>query len=90
MDIFMVFLILLFSHYIGDYVFQKEFLCITKGISWYNLLVHCILYTGTVTATFYLLGYTDLYFIIVVLLFTHIIIDKAKCEIGEHLKKILL
>jgi hypothetical protein len=75
------FLVLIFTHYFADYCLQPEFLAITKGISWYNLLVHCIIYTGAITIAFYILGYTDLYFIISVVLISHIIIDKAKCII---------
>lgn len=86
MSLLMNFFILIFAHYIADYVFQSDFLGTTKGISWYNLFVHCIIYTGTITIVFYLLGYTEFYLIIGILLTTHIIIDKAKCVIGKKYK----
>lgn len=81
MDTTLEFLLLIFTHYFADYHLQGEFLGITKGISWYNLLVHCIIYTGAITIAFYILGYTDLYFIISIVLISHIIIDKVKCII---------
>lgn len=87
MNILLVFLFLIFAHYVGDYVFQSEFLGVTKGISWYNLLVHCILYTGTVSFAFYLLGCHNLYPIIIILFISHMLIDKTKCIWVVHYNK---
>lgn len=35
---------LIFCHLIGDYVLQTDFIVKTKGINWYHLFVHCVLY----------------------------------------------
>ena len=40
--------LMIFAHFIGDYVLKTEWLSVTKGKFWYNMLVHCILYTGSV------------------------------------------
>ena len=37
-------LMLLFCHFVGDYVLQIDFLAKTKGINWWHLIVHSTLY----------------------------------------------
>lgn len=38
-----IFLIVL-CHAVGDYLFQTDFLAKTKGINWYHLFLHCMMY----------------------------------------------
>lgn len=40
-----IFLIVL-CHAVGDYLFQTDFLAKTKGINWYHLFLHCMMYAG--------------------------------------------
>lgn len=65
---------LLFSHLIGDYVLQCDFIAKTKGDNFYHLLVHCILYC----VPFYLFFGADWRLLIV--LITHIVIDIMKAR----------
>ena len=44
MEILEKILLLVFCHLIGDYVLQIDFIAKTKGINFYHLLVHCLLY----------------------------------------------
>ncbi len=37
-------LVLLFCHFVGDYVLQSDFLARTKGTNWWHLLAHSTLY----------------------------------------------
>jgi len=36
---------LIACHFIGDYLFQQDFIASTKGQNWYHLLIHCVLYS---------------------------------------------
>ena len=73
---------MIFAHYIGDYVLKSEYLSLTKGKEWYNMLVHCILYTGSVG--WVLIGWTRYdgfpYMGMAVLFVSHWIIDSWKCR----------
>ena len=73
-------LAMIFAHFIGDYVFQSESLALTKGKEWYNMLVHCILYTGSVgwVLTSWVGGLPRLG--LLCLFISHWIIDGWKCR----------
>lgn len=62
-------------HMLGDYVLQTDFLAQTKGKNWYNLIVHCVLYTLPFAFAF---GFDIVK--ISILFVTHIIIDAAKAR----------
>jgi len=72
--------LMIFAHFIGDYVLQTQFLATTKGKYWYNMLVHCILYTGSVGLV--LMKWIDgfPYYGIPLLLVSHWVIDSWKCR----------
>lgn len=61
-------------HLIGDYVLQSDFIANTKGLSWYHLFVHCVLYT----VPFYLAF--GLCWQLAVLFVVHIIVDQLKAR----------
>ncbi|MBM7579253.1 DUF3307 domain-containing protein [Jeotgalibacillus terrae] len=67
---------LFLSHLVGDYLFQTSWMAAHKKHDWAALLVHCSVYTLTVTAVaFFTFG--GLSVIAVVFVFaTHVIIDK--------------
>ena len=65
---------LMLCHFLGDYVFQTDFLARTKGESWWHMLAHCVTYTTPFICFF---GF-DMR--IVFLLFSHILIDSAKAR----------
>lgn len=72
--------LMIFAHFIGDYVLQTEFLATTKGKHWYNMLVHCILYTGSVgwVLSSYIGGLP--YVGLLCLFVSHWLIDSWKCR----------
>ena len=85
--------ILLAAHCIGDYPLQGEFLAIHKGENNFILLVHCIIYTACVLVGFVIalplvsspVNETILLTIMTVILVSHFIIDKHKCEFIKKL-----
>jgi len=80
MDFIVFIWLMIFAHFIGDYVLQSEYLSITKGKEWYNMLVHCILYTGSVGCVLmkWISGFP--YLGIIILFVTHWFIDTWKCK----------
>lgn len=71
---------MIFAHFIGDYVLKTEWLSATKGKEWYNMLVHCILYTGSVG--WVLINWTNTfpYPGMICLFVSHWLIDTWKCN----------
>lgn len=65
---------LMLCHFLGDYVFQTDFLARTKGENWWHMIAHCVTYTTTFFCFF---GFDRR---IAVLLLSHIIIDSAKAR----------
>ena len=63
---------LFLCHFLGDYVFQTDFLAKTKGENWWHMLAHCVTYTTPFICFF---GF-DIN--IGVLLLSHLVIDSAK------------
>lgn len=81
-------LYLLFAHYIGDYVFQSDFLANTKSKSFYNLFVHCFLYSMTICITFVLLKGTFYMYQFIILLSSHMVIDFIKSNAKNKNKQL--
>ena len=72
--------VVLFAHYLADYVFQSDYLQSTKGKIVYNLFVHCVLYTGVTTTFLYILNpNTNMLYNIPVIQISHMAIDMWKC-----------
>jgi len=65
---------LFLCHFLGDYVFQTDFLAKTKGKNWWHMLAHCVTYTAPFIYFF------GLNLNITVLFLTHLIIDSAKAR----------
>lgn len=65
---------LLLCHFLGDYVFQTDFLARTKGENWWHMLAHCVTYTTPFICFF------ELDLNIAVLLLSHLVIDSAKAR----------
>lgn len=65
---------LVLCHFLGDYVFQTDFLARTKGENWWHMLAHCIMYTTPFICFF---GFN---LNIAVLFLSHFIIDSAKAR----------
>ena len=65
---------LFLCHFLGDYVFQTDFLARTKGENWWHMLAHCVTYTTPFVCFF---GFDSN---IAVLLLSHLIIDSAKAR----------
>ena len=68
---------LIFSHLIGDYVLQIDFIAKTKGSNWYHLFVHCVLYL----LPFYLFFGLD--YRLVVIFIMHLFIDSFKARYNK-------
>lgn len=67
-------MMLLFCHFMGDYVLQNDFLAKTKGTNWWHLFAHCMLYA----LPFYL-AFGSGWRILALMLF-HAFIDTAKAR----------
>ena len=65
---------LVFCHLVGDYVLQSDFIARTKGVNWYHLIVHCVLYC----LPFYVCFGID--WRLLIILATHLIIDSLKAR----------
>ncbi|WP_019414731.1 DUF3307 domain-containing protein [Paenisporosarcina sp. TG20] len=67
---------LLIGHLIGDFLFQTTWMAIFKTTKWVPLIVHCVVYTISVTALAFV-GYGLLPVGAIVLLFmSHIFLDR--------------
>jgi len=71
---------MIFAHFVGDYVLKSEYLSKTKGEEWYNMLVHCMLYTGSISLV--LIEWTGGFPVVGLLwiFVTHWFIDSWKCK----------
>ena len=68
---------LIVCHFVGDYVFQCDFIAKTKGSNWWHLIAHCFLYS----LPFYLsFGWT---WKLGVIISTHIIVDVMKARYNK-------
>lgn len=75
--------LMIFAHFVGDYVLKTEWLSATKGKNRYNMLVHCVLYAGSVGLVLmhWVSGFP--YCGIVILFISHWLIDDWKCRFLE-------
>ena len=73
------FLVLVWLHYLGDYPLQGAFLANSKANDDYSLFVHCMIWTGTVSAGLVYLGLFE-YWKAVMLLVGHFLIDRWKAR----------
>ena len=67
-------LLLVVCHMLGDYFLQVDFIAKTKGVNWYHLIVHCMLYVVPFIITF------GLDWRIYILLLSHLAIDPLKAR----------
>lgn len=68
---------LLFCHLVGDYVLQTSFIAETKGINWYHLFVHCVLYC---LPFFLMFGVT---WHLAIVFMSHIVVDPLKARYNK-------
>ena len=64
-------------HIVGDYLLQTDYMAREKGKDWYVLFVHCVCYC---VPFIYVFG---LDFKIIILFFTHMVIDTSKARYRE-------
>lgn len=95
MDFITFLWLMLFAHFVGDYVLKTEWLSVTKGEGWYNMVVHCFLYTGSIGCVLlkYVVGFP--YVGILGVFVFHWIIDMWKCDmmkvtVDDHDAKVIL
>jgi len=93
MTAMLLFVGLIFLHCFADFIMQGSFLAIEKSNSFYLLMVHCILYTGTIMGIIALIfSELEATFImqwILIIWFTHAIIDNWKIhaiKLKENIK----
>jgi hypothetical protein len=72
-------LILIFSHLVGDYVFQSDFIANFKGKLNFILMVHCGLWAGSISTGLWLSGLYSPW-AIPVLFVGHFYIDRWKAR----------
>lgn len=65
---------LVLCHLLGDYVLQSDFIARTKGVNWYHLFVHCVLYCLPFYVVF---GFK---WQLMIIFLTHIFIDSSKAR----------
>ncbi|MGB3259874.1 DUF3307 domain-containing protein [Paenisporosarcina sp.] len=71
-----IFSYLLIGHLIGDFLFQTSWMAMLKATKWVPLIVHCIVYTMSLIAVAFLgVGLLPIG-AIVLLFFSHLILDK--------------
>jgi hypothetical protein len=79
----------LLAHYLADYPLQGDFLAQTKGVHWYSLWAHCVIYSLTVALCLKLLGLLALWKV-AILLTSHIVIDYKKATAKDKTKALAL
>ena len=71
-----LFIVLYIAHKIADYLLQTDFQAINKAKSWRALIIHCLVYTITLSIMAYIFaGYFDWRAIFIIFV-SHIIIDR--------------
>ncbi len=78
LGITMSLLLVLFSHFIGDWALQNEFMAKNKGWNFIVMLAHCVVYTGCVCIALDYVGMLRMSDIFIVF-FTHLAMDTLKC-----------
>jgi hypothetical protein len=81
------FLTLLFAHLLADYPLQGDFLALNKGKNPIALLTHAGIWTGTISVTWFLLGYEVSYMMVASLFIVHTVLDYLKATNKLFYKK---
>ncbi|AXH99994.1 DUF3307 domain-containing protein [Sporosarcina sp. PTS2304] len=71
-----LFTYLLLGHLVGDFLFQSSWMAMNKAKQWIPLLIHCIIYTATVSIAILIGGFSLSPFAVGILFFSHVILDK--------------
>lgn len=69
--------ILILCHLIGDYVLQCDFIAKTKGINFYHMIVHCLLYSVPFILVF---GFSWRIYLLILI---HLCIDPLKARFNK-------
>jgi hypothetical protein len=83
MDILITALILLFAHCLGDFSLQSSFLSQFKGRDKFTMIVHCVIYTGTIIIALWaspLDNKVNYLLVSALLMITHYVIDMKKAR----------
>ena len=74
---------LVFSHFLGDYALQSEWMAKMKKSDYYVLFVHGVIWTGIVSAILLSFGSLE-WWKVGFLLVGHLLCDAWKCKVGEE------
>ena len=69
-------IVLIMCHILGDYVLQTRFIAESKGMNWYHMFIHCVLYCVPSSLAYGLCWQIGVIFI------THMFIDPLKARYG--------
>ena len=69
-------IVLIMCHILGDYVLQTRFIAESKGMNWYHMFIHCVLYCVPFFIAYGLCWQLGVIFI------THMFIDPLKALYG--------
>ena len=69
-------IVLIMCHILGDYVLQTRFIADSKGMNWYHMFIHCVLYCVPFFIAYGLCWQLGVIFI------THMFIDPLKARYG--------
>lgn len=74
MNILIIVIKLILCHFVGDYLFQTDYLAGGKGKDWYLLLAHCVLYMVPFIICFGFVWQAIVVFVV------HLIVDALKAR----------
>ena len=74
LEIFRAIVLVIFCHFVGDYLFQTEYMARDKDKDWWVLIAHCVCYCVPFLLCFGIRWQLGFIFI------AHLIIDWGKCR----------
>ena len=71
-----VFSYLIVGHFIGDFLFQTNWMALHKAKKWSPLLIHCLVYTGIVVCVAFIGGFKLPIGAVLFLFLSHVVLDR--------------
>lgn len=74
---------LIFAHSLADFSLQTSWMAEYKAKSWYVMLIHCLVWTGCISAVLKILGLLSLWKILFLFL-GHYFLDTLKIKVSQN------
>ena len=86
MSLSIIVIVVIFAHFLGDFVLQTDYLAVNKGNNLYIMFAHAFMWTFCICAALLVVGINIHLTGFIWLLLSHIVIDRWKCKLGHNNK----